>query len=202
MQCCLVEKNPHLCFYFFSCCHAIAIWQLSKRWKEKMPQWSSSVTRTPCLLPFLFKSVFFLFSPSIRSVYWRQWQLDDVESEQLFLEIVRFIASSPRNISRLNISLVCLFPLLTFYCTFLIDSGWIRTTIWMTFLRPIWLNCSKVSLSLGFWRELKLTQEEIFSTLIPAKKEFWNYFWKTTLRSKPFGFIKQEPMRVLLSTRL
>ena len=68
---------------------------------------SSSETRTPCLLLFLFWYVFLSFIHSIRPVL-KAVKLDDVESEQLFLEIARFIASNPRNISRY--SLLGLFP--------------------------------------------------------------------------------------------
>ena len=71
------------------------------------------------------------------------------------------------------------------------------STTFSTFLMPICLNCSKTSRSMTRWRMWKFPQT-IYMILLPAMKEFWNCFWKTTFLSKIFGFIIQPAKNLVL----
>ena len=104
-QCFLIEKNSNLCFYFSLPTSSIA--NLTQQQAERRRSHDRVHTKRAHLVSFHFSSsMFFLFLP-IHSAYWMLRQVLDVESEYQISEICKFIGTSPKNISRLTISLVC-----------------------------------------------------------------------------------------------
>ena len=107
-QCSVFEKNSNLCSYFFPVSSIVA--NLTQQQGKRRRSHDRVHSKRAHLVSFHFSpSMFFFFSPTRTFCELNAWQVDDVQSEQVVLEIAKFIGTGPRNISHLNISLVCFY---------------------------------------------------------------------------------------------